>query len=38
MQGMKVATIVFFFCGLFSPFWPISLPVCWYLAYKSYKG
>ena len=30
--------VVFFVLGLIVPFWPISLPIFWYLAYKSYKS
>ena len=26
-------SFVLILAGLFIPFWPISLPVCWYLAY-----
>ncbi len=29
--------IMLFALGLIVPFWPISLPVFWYLAWKSYK-
>ncbi len=30
--------VVFFVLGLIVPLWPISLPLFWYLAYKSYKS
>lgn len=29
--------IVLFVLGLIVPVWPISLPILWYLAWKSYK-
>ena len=29
--------IILFTLGLIIPFWPISLPIFWYLAWKSYK-
>jgi hypothetical protein len=29
--------VVFFVLGLIVPLWPISLPLFWYLAWKSYK-
>lgn len=34
----KFSTLVFLVLGLFIPFWPVSLPTCWYLAYRTYKG
>lgn len=34
----KFSTFVWFVAGLLIPLWPISLPVCWYFAYRSYKG
>ena len=30
-------TIVYMFLGIIVPFWPISLPWFWYLAYRTYK-
>lgn len=30
--------VVFFVLGLIVPVWPITLPLFWYLAYKSYKS
>ncbi|MHB8292378.1 MAG: SHOCT domain-containing protein [bacterium] len=30
--------VVFFVLGLIVPLWPISLPLFWYLAWKSYKA
>ena len=29
--------VAFFVLGLIVPLWPISLPLFWYLAWKSYK-
>lgn len=34
----KFSTIVFLILGLIIPLWPISLPIFWYLAYKSYSS
>lgn len=34
---IKFSTIVLILLGLFVPFWPVSLPGFWYLAYKSYR-
>lgn len=33
----KFSTFLWLVAGLFIPLWPISLPVCWYLAYRSYR-
>ena len=33
---MKFSTVAWFLLGLIIPFWPVSLPVCWWLAYRSY--
>ncbi len=32
------STIVFIILGLIVPIWPISLPLFWFLAYRSYKS
>ena len=32
------ATVLFIILGLIVPFWPISLPLFWYLAYRSYRS
>ena len=32
------ATIIFLVLGLIVPLWPISLPLFWFLAYRSYKN
>lgn len=37
-NSFKLMTLVFFLMGLFIPVWPISIPVFWYLAYKSYNN
>jgi hypothetical protein len=34
---VKFTTIIFIVLGLIVPFWPISLPSFWYLAYRSYR-
>lgn len=34
----KFGTFLWFIAGLLIPLWPISLPVCWFMAYKSYKS
>lgn len=36
--SFKFSTLLWFIAGLFVPLWPISLPICWYMAYKSYKA
>jgi hypothetical protein len=35
---VKVTTIIFIVLGLFVPCWPISLPLFFYLAYRTYRG
>lgn len=35
--SVKFATIFWILGGLLIPLWPVSLPICWYLAYRSYK-
>ena len=34
---MKFSTIIFIILGVIIPLWPITLPLFWWLAYKSYK-
>jgi len=34
----KFSTVIWIIAGLLIPLWPISLPVCWFLAYRSYKS
>jgi hypothetical protein len=34
---IKFKTIIFIILGLIIPLWPITLPLFWWLAYKSYK-
>ena len=34
----KFSTIIFIILGLLIPLWPISLPLFWFLAYRSYKA
>jgi uncharacterized protein DUF4339 len=36
-KSVKFATIIWILAGLLIPLWPVSLPICWYLAYRSYK-
>jgi hypothetical protein len=33
----KFSTVIWFLLGLIIPLWPISLPFCWYMAYRSYQ-
>jgi hypothetical protein len=35
---VKFSTAVLFLLGLIIPLWPLSLPVCWYFAYRSFKS
>jgi len=35
---VKVSTVVYIILGIVVPLWIISLPLFWYLAYKSYKA
>jgi hypothetical protein len=35
--SFKFGTFVWVILGLMIPLWPISLPICWFLAYRSYK-
>lgn len=37
-NSFKFSTFIFIVLGVFVPLWPISLPLFWYLAYRSYKG
>lgn len=34
----KFGTFLWLLAGLIIPFWPISLPVCWFMAYRSYRS
>ncbi len=34
--SFKLSTLFYIILGLLFPLWPISLPVFWYLAYRSY--
>lgn len=34
----KFGTFMWFVAGMIVPLWPISLPLCWYMAYRSYKS
>ncbi len=33
----KFNTFLWLLAGLIIPIWPISLPICWFLAYRSYR-
>ncbi len=33
----KFRTVIYLILGLFVPFWFITLPLFWFLAYRSYK-
>jgi hypothetical protein len=35
--SVKASTVLLIIAGLVVPLWPVSLPLCWYLAYRSYK-
>jgi hypothetical protein len=35
--SVKLATVIWILVGILIPLWPVSLPVCWYRAYRSYK-
>lgn len=35
--NFKFSTLIFILLGIFIPLWPISLPLFWFLAYRSYK-
>ena len=35
--SVKFTTIIWIFVGILIPLWPVSLPICWYRAYSSYK-
>jgi len=37
-NSIKLSTILWIIAGLIIPLWPISLPFCWYMAYRSYKS
>lgn len=34
----KFTTVILIILGLITPLWPISLPLFWFLAYRSYKS
>lgn len=34
----KFSTFLWLVAGLLIPLWLISLPFCWYMAYRSYKS
>ncbi len=36
-NSVKFSTVVFFMLGLLLPSWPITLPLFWWLSYRSYK-
>lgn len=33
----KFSTFLWLVAGLFIPLWPISLPLCWFFAWRTYK-
>lgn len=35
--SFKFGTFLWIVLGLFVPLWPITLPLCWFMAYRSYK-
>lgn len=34
----KFSTFLWLVAGLLIPLWPISLPFCWFMGYRSYKN
>lgn len=34
----KFSTFLWLIAGLLIPLWPISLPFCWFMSYRSYKN
>ncbi|WP_296583601.1 hypothetical protein [Xanthobacter sp.] len=34
----KFSTFLWLIAGLLIPLWPLSLPLCWFFAYRSYKS
>ncbi|WP_439530808.1 hypothetical protein [Pannonibacter sp.] len=34
----KFGTFLWLLAGVIIPFWPISLPICWFFAYRSYRS
>lgn len=34
---MKFSTIIYIALGLIVPLWPLTLPLFWWMAYRSYK-
>lgn len=37
-DSIKFSTVVFFVLGLIIPFWIITLPLCWFIAYRTFKS
>jgi hypothetical protein len=37
-DSFKFSTLLWLIAGVIIPLWPISLPLCWFLAYRSYKS
>lgn len=35
---IKISTVVFFVLGLIVPFWIVTLPLCWFMAYRTFKS
>lgn len=34
----KFSTLLWILAGILIPLWPVSLPLCWYLARRSYRS
>jgi len=34
----KFSTLLWFVLGVVIPLWPVTLPLCWFLAYRSYRN
>lgn len=37
-NSFKFSTVIWIIVGLLLPLWPISLPLCFWMAYKSYQN
>lgn len=35
---VKISTIVFFVLGLIIPIWIVTLPLCWFISYRTFKS
>ncbi|EGQ7999750.1 SHOCT domain-containing protein [Vibrio vulnificus] len=37
-NSFKFSTVIWIIVGLLLPLWPVSLPLCFWMAYKSYQN